>query len=194
MAEIRPWVGAHISMAQFKVMKDCVLIDCSRDKVRSLDLMLREEPATPAEEEEAIWGDIAYAFAKPLTRDDVLSEYLATQAISGKFRREGYDGVAYQSALGKGKCIALFDLDAADLAACSLHVTESVTYKFGQINNWYCVPKHHQHIADGIGIDVSSPEAALPHFLRITYLPCEEDTKTPSSGRDAEDQRSDRGV
>jgi hypothetical protein len=194
MAEVRPWVGAHISLAQFTVMKDSALVDCSRDKVRSGDLMLREEPATPAENEEAIWGDIAYAFAKPLTQDDLLSEYLATQTISERFRREGYDGVAYQSPLGKGKCIAFFDLDAADLAACALYTTESVTHTFRQTNNWYCIPKYNQHVADSIGIDVSSLEAAKPHFLHIMFLPHEEDRETPTAGRDAEGQSLDREV
>ena len=192
MAEVRPWVGAHISLAQFKAMKDCTLIDFSLDKVRTLDLMLRGEPATPDEEEKAIWGDIAYAFAAPLTQADVASECLATQAISERFRREGYDGIAYQSAPGRGKCIALFDLNAADLAACALHATESVTYTLAQVNNWYCIPKHHQHVADSIEIDVSSPQAALPHFLRIKYLLPEGDTEAPTPERDADGQPSDR--
>ena len=183
-----------MSLAQFKVMKDCTLIDCSGDKVRSMDLVLREEPATPAEKEEAIWGDIAYAFAEPLTRDDVLSRYLATQAISERFRREGYDGIAYESALGKGKCIALFDLDVADLASCALYKTESVTHTFRQINNWYCIPKHYQDIADSIGIGAASPEAALPHFLRITFCPPEQDIEAPTTERSAEGQPPDREV
>ena len=195
MPEARPWVGAHISLAQFKMMKNCMLIDCSLDKLRSVDLMLREEPAIPAEEEDAIWGDIAYAFAKPQTQNDVLSEYVTTQAISERFRREGYDGVAYQSPLGTGKCIALFDLDVADLAACALYETKSVTHTFGQINNWYCIPRHFPHVADSMGIDLSSPEAGLPHFLRITsYLPVEEDREAPTAVPDAEGQPSDREV
>jgi len=195
MAEVRPWVGAHISLAHFKLIKDCMLIDCSHDKVVSIELMLREDPATPAEEEAAIWGDVAHAFSKPLTQDDVPSEYLATQAISERFQREGYDGIAYQSPLGKGKCIALFDLDAAELAQCALFETKSVTHTFGQINNWYCIPKHYQHVADSIGIDVSSPEAARPRFLRIVdYRLCEEDRETPTAGLDAEGQEPDREV
>ncbi len=136
--------------------------------------MLREEPASTAEQAAAVWGDIAYTFTKPLTRDDDPTEYFATQAIAEQFRQQGYDGVAYQSALGEGKCIALFDLDAAELASCGLFETETVTHTFAQINNWYCIPKHHPDVACSIGIDVSSPKAAEPHFLKIEFLPADE--------------------
>jgi len=168
IAEMRPWRGAYISLGQFRVLKDCLLMDFSDDKLRSADLIWSDEPPTAVEREESVWGDIAYAFAKPLTRNEELSEYLATQAISERFRQEGYDGVAYRSALGTGKCIALFDLDSADLSACALHEVDAVKSTFQQINNWYCIPKHHQRVADSMGIDVCSPEAARPHHLQIT--------------------------
>src|ERR1039457_5941384 len=32
MSEVRPWVGSHISLAQFKVTHDCEVVDCSMDK------------------------------------------------------------------------------------------------------------------------------------------------------------------
>lgn len=170
MAEVRPWRGAHISLGQFTVMKKSTLIDFSMDNVRSVDLMFRRRgQVSTAERASAVWGDIAYAFKKPLTRDDDKTEYLATQAIAEEFRKEGYDGVAYQSALGKGKCVALFDLDAAELAACALFEAKAVVHTFTQANNWYRIPKHHPNIASRIGLDVLSPEAAQPHFLKIRY-------------------------
>ncbi len=140
--------------------------------------MLRKEPASTAEQASAIWGDIAYAFAKPLTRDDDLTEYLATQAIAEEFRKRGYDGVVYQSALGEGKCVALFDLDVAELTQCALFETKAVTHSFVQTNNWYCIPKHHPTIAASKGLDILSPEAAQPHFLTIRYFPVSENSPT----------------
>ncbi|MBV9156286.1 MAG: RES family NAD+ phosphorylase [Acidobacteriaceae bacterium] len=56
LAEVRPWRGAHISLGLFKVTRDCALIDFSMDKVRSVDLMLRKEPASTAERALAVWG------------------------------------------------------------------------------------------------------------------------------------------
>lgn len=178
MAEVRPWVGAHITLAHFKVAKDCVLVDCSLDKTTSLDLMLRNVEVTPDEREQAVWGDIAQAFSKPLTQDDTLEEYWATQVLSERFKSEGYDGVAYKSPLGKGKNIALFDLDAADPINGTLYVTESVSYRFTQTNNTYYVPKHYPDWAKQHGIDPSLPNAENPLFLRIVgYYPLEAEEK-----------------
>ncbi len=56
MAEVRPWVGAHITLAHFNVAKDCVLVDCSLDKTTSLDLMFRDVEVTPDEREQHIIG------------------------------------------------------------------------------------------------------------------------------------------
>lgn len=181
LAEVRPWRGAYISLGVFRVIKDCKLIDFSTDKLRSVDLLLRKEQASTAEQASAIWGDIAYAFAKPLTKDDDLTEYLATQAIAEEFRKRGYDGVLYQSALGEGKCVALFDLDVAELTQCALFETKTVTHTFVQTNNWYCIPKHHPKIAAGVGLDISSPEAAQPHFLKIKYFSVSEAPPTSAS-------------
>jgi hypothetical protein len=32
MAEVRPWVGSYISLAQFKIMRDVVVVDCTKDE------------------------------------------------------------------------------------------------------------------------------------------------------------------
>ena len=83
--------------------------------------------------------------------------------------------------LAKGGRIALLDLDAADLASCSLHETESVAQAFGQSNNSYCIPKHHPRIAARIGLNAASPEAALPHFLHITFPTGGEGREAPAT-------------
>jgi hypothetical protein len=32
VAEVRPWVGSYVSLAQFKIMRDVVVVDCPRTK------------------------------------------------------------------------------------------------------------------------------------------------------------------
>lgn len=46
MAEVRPWIGAYVTLAVFEVVRDCALVDCSQDKLTTLDLLMREEEAT----------------------------------------------------------------------------------------------------------------------------------------------------
>jgi hypothetical protein len=74
--------------------------------------------------------------------------------------------VAYQSALGKGKNIALFDLNAAHPINGTLFKTEAVEYKFEQANNTYYIPKYHPDWARKSGID---PESEIPHFMSIFH-------------------------
>src|SRR5437867_1481725 len=65
--------------------------------------MLRDVEVTPDERDQAVWGDIAQAFSKPLTRDDTLEEYWATQVLWERFKSEGYDGVAHKSHRGRAR-------------------------------------------------------------------------------------------
>lgn len=143
MAEVRPWVGAYISLAQFRVMNDCILIDCSLDKTTSWDLAFRGIQPTPQNLARAIWGDLAQAFAKPLTRNDTLEEYRPTQALADCFKSAGYDGIGYKSALGKGKDIALFNLEAADPINVTLYQTKELSYTFEPEENTRYIPGAH---------------------------------------------------
>jgi hypothetical protein len=164
MAEVRPWIGAYITLAMFEVAKNCMLVDCSQDTLTTFDLLMREDEATDEEREQAVWGDIAEALSTPLTRDDTLEEYLAKQCLAEEFEVEGYDGIAYQSALGKGRNFALFDLDAAHPINGTLFKTDAVEHKFVQDNNTYVIPKYYPDWAKKNGID---PGSEVPHWMRI---------------------------
>jgi hypothetical protein len=169
MAEVRPWIGAYITLAVFEVARDCVLVDCSQDKLTTLDLLMRDQEATEEEREQAVWGDIAKAFSTPLTRNDTLEEYCVTQRLAERLETAEYDGVAYQSALGVGRNFALFDLDAANPTNGTLFKTEAVEYKFEQANNTYYIPKYYPEWAKRNGID---PESEVPHSMRVVgYFP-----------------------
>lgn len=144
MAEVRPWVGSHISMAQFKVMRDVKLVDCSKDKRIFAHWVLDKKSKPSAEKcEEIVWGDIAYAFSRPVTPDEPVTEYVPTQILAELFRSCGYDGVVYWSLLAEGHNIALFDCGAAELINCTLFETDSVSFKFDQCNNTYFISKHY---------------------------------------------------
>jgi hypothetical protein len=181
MAEVRPWIGAYITLAVFEVVRDCILVDCSQDKVTTLDLLMREQDATDGDRELAVWGEIAKALSTPLTHDDTLEEYWATQCLAERLKAEGFDGVAYQSALGKGRNFALFDLDAACPINGTLFKTEAVEYKFEPTNNTYYIPKHYADWARKSGID---PESKVPHNMGIVaFLPLD-DTKSDEINAD----------
>jgi len=128
MAESRPWKGAHISIGQFKITKDLQVIDCTLENEK-VSIIYFDEP-DHKKKEKAVWRDISESFSKPVNKDDLYLEYIPTQILSELFKREGFDGILYNSNLGEGKNLALFDLVNADLKYCSLSRCAEVMYKF----------------------------------------------------------------
>ena len=63
--------------------------------------------------ERMVWGQIDYAFMRPVTRTDDAADYAPTQVLAEFFHHLGYDGVAYASSYGEGHNVALFDLASA---------------------------------------------------------------------------------
>jgi len=142
MAEVRPWLGLYISVGQFKTLKDLALVDCSVEHGRGFNFFF-EEPA-PDQREKAVWRDIDEAFSEPVSSSDSTADYAPTQILAESFRRHGYDGIAYKSALGEGFNVALFDLNAADLINCFLYEVEKVSFEFSQASNPYFVKKYYE--------------------------------------------------
>ena len=145
MAEVRPWVGSYVSLAQFKLMRGCTVVDCSSDKQRDLlTIVWGSDPPNAAEIEAGIWGDIAHAFSKPVAIDEARIEYVATQVLAEAFRSHGYEGIVYRSLLDKeGKNVALFDVSAAAPVAYALHRARSVDFEFDLVDGPSVDAKHH---------------------------------------------------
>lgn len=139
MSEVRPWVGSLISVGHFLIKKDLLLIDCSVSHEKSVIYYL-EEP-DPKQRERAVWTHIDQAFSKPVTNNDQVAEYVPTQIIAELFRHEGTDGILYQSSLGKGSNIVLFDLEVAELIDCHLYKADSIFFDFKPVANPYFVVK-----------------------------------------------------
>jgi hypothetical protein len=141
MCEVRPWMGSYISVGQFRLLRDCKIVDCSRDHKKFP--IYFEEPGL-ADKRQAVWANIDRAFAEPMTSADGIAEYVSTQILAELFKREGFDGVAYKSNFGEdGYNVALFDLDAADLINCFLFEVKKIEMKFEERANPYFVAKYY---------------------------------------------------
>ena len=131
LAEVRPWVGSMVSVAQFKTIRELRLVNCTTDE-KGRRVYLDKEPSPP-EREEAVWAEIDRAFAQPVNPSDDLADYIPTQIIAELFKANGFDGVAYRSSLGREHNVALFDIDAAELVNRFLFELESLKFKFRQV-------------------------------------------------------------
>jgi len=141
MAEVRPWIGSYISLAEFKLLKDVIIINCSTH--RKWPVFYSEEPS-PTKRKMAIWQDIDEAFSRPVTTNEDSTDYVPTQIIAELFKNNGFDGIAYRSSLGKGHNIALFNLEAADLCNCTLFLVKEISFNFSQASNTYFIPKYYK--------------------------------------------------
>jgi hypothetical protein len=134
MTEVRPWIGSYVSAAQFVVLRDLRVVDCSSNM---------DSPVGDNAQQRA-WWYINEAFSEPVTRSDDVADYAPTQVLAEAFRSVGCDGIIYGSKLGGGRTVAVFDLAAAEPVACQLYRVEAVNLKFSNAENPY---KHHRVIA-----------------------------------------------
>ena len=139
VSEVRPWLGALVSVAQMKVQREIRLVNCSEGHNSSLDLYF-EEP-DPSERETAVWRAISRGFSEPVSPDPGVAEYAPTQVLAEHFKKIGYDGVVYASKLADGFNVALFDLEALSVIDVRLYPVKAVRYEIGEMKNSYVV-KH----------------------------------------------------
>ena len=141
--EVRPPIGSYVSVAQFKVLKDLRLVDCSAKEIGNLERIFKKE-WTPKDTEKQVWSDINSAFSKPVERGDDSLDYIPTQIITETFKLNGFDGIAYKSSYGEdGFNVALFDVAAADVIKRCLYRIKDVSVTLSQQGNPYFVSKYY---------------------------------------------------
>lgn len=133
MSEVRPWVGAIGTIAEFLLLRDLTLVDCS-EKIStsaSLKWLAGVEPP-PEDRERFIWGQVNASFSEPTTSTDTTAHYAPTQILAEMFRHAKLDGIIYNSSVAHGKNVALFNLADAEVGDRSLFHTKDLVYTFGR--------------------------------------------------------------
>ncbi len=121
VAETRPWKGAHISVARFRITKRIMIAD-----LRYTDERL-EQLKMPPDDKDGVLQRVAYmlvigdTFSRPGHENSDI-EYVPTQFISGILKQKGFSGISYASHLSSsGTNLALFDSSAAKSEGVSIH-------------------------------------------------------------------------
>ncbi len=148
ISEIRPWVDAAVSVAQFKTLKDVKAIDLSRGHGKFsieevIDDLLNGKQPDADTKEKAVWVDIDSAFSRPVTLSDGPTDYVPTQVLAELFSDVGYDAVVYKSHFGDdGYNIGLFNVADAEAINCAPYRVAEIEVKFEEAGNrWYSI-KH----------------------------------------------------
>lgn len=139
ISEVRPWVGAECRLLRPLRTLDLTLGHGNSSFV-GFQAVIGGSPVSSADKEKAVWIDIDNAFSRPVTVSDDRADYAPTQILTELFRSHGYDGICYKSQFGdnekrKGYNIAIFDPDAAEIAACTPYRVDSIKVYATQTDN-----------------------------------------------------------
>jgi hypothetical protein len=131
MSEVRPWVGAIGTLAEFSVRRKLRLVNCAERLSTGIPLkwFAGIEPSRE-EREHCVWAKMNGSFAEPMTSTDTTADYAPTQVLAETFRNAGFDGVTYNSSVASGMDIALFDLASADVVDRKIFHTRGLHYEF----------------------------------------------------------------
>ncbi|WKW13515.1 RES family NAD+ phosphorylase [Pseudogemmatithrix spongiicola] len=134
IAEIGARKHSIVTVASLLATRDLSIVNATLETDHNLWLG-NEEPEGEVLER-MVWGQIDYAFMRPVTRADDAADYAPTQVLAELFRQLGYDGVAYASSYGEGHNVALFDLESARVEAAQVsRVTDmklTVNHEYGE--------------------------------------------------------------
>lgn len=149
ISEVRPWVGAEVSVARCKLLRPLRTLDLSLGYGQSsfsgavFEHVLGERELTALEKEKAVWIDIDNAFSTPTTLSDDHADYAPTQILAELFRSVGYDAIAYKSHFdGDGERlgynVAIFDPSAVEIISCAPYQVKAIKIEAEQIGNpWF---------------------------------------------------------
>jgi RES domain len=139
IAEVRPWVGADVTIARFRALRELRLVNTvAKDRTT---MVYSYEPE-PEERERAVWLDMDHAFSRPVTVGEDTADYVPTQVLAEFFKTNHLDGIAYGSSLGKGQNIVLFDINVAEQIQGDLVNVTGVRYIYDLAANPYFVGAH----------------------------------------------------
>jgi len=141
--EVRPLIGGYVSVAQFTVLKDLKLINCSAPEIGNLTFL--DKNLSAGDIEKIVWSEINRAFSEPVERGSDSLDYVPTQIIAEAFKLNAFDGIAYKSSFGEDAFnVALFDAAAADLINCGLYRIDDVSVAISEQDNPYFMKRHYK--------------------------------------------------
>ncbi|MEJ0025948.1 MAG: RES family NAD+ phosphorylase [Rhizomicrobium sp.] len=149
VSEVRPWLGAGVSVAQFEVRRDVRALDLTKGHEQfgfgllTMEQLMGEASVDRDTKRRAVWTDIDSAFSRPVSRSEETYDYVPTQILAEAFRETGYEGIVYRSSFGDpGYNIVLFDVHDAEICSCAPYTINKLSVEFEQSgNDWFASTK-----------------------------------------------------
>jgi RES domain-containing protein len=131
IAEVRPWRGLFVSVAQVQAARDVRIVDLS-EAPPATNPFTDESPQYEVELEELLMA-FGEELGRPLRRADNPSDYLPSQKLVRRIRQCGfYDGIRYPSAMSsRGTNVVLFDPTVVEIGIARLVEVREIGVTYG---------------------------------------------------------------
>jgi hypothetical protein len=129
VSEVRPALGFYVSLAQITLLRDCRVLDLTKD-LPSLNPFVRESIGWHVEIRELL-RRLGEEMSRPLERNEDKSLYVPCQRFADYIRENRYDGIRYPSALNPGgSSIVFFDPTVAEVGPTTLVKITEVNFEY----------------------------------------------------------------
>ena len=163
IAEVRPWIEEQVSVGRFDALQDVRVVDATGGLFRGITVTIKTPSSTRPGEydkeyaadedgngfvtqtaEEKLWRSIDDAFSQPVSPppSDNPSIYAPTQYLAERLKGEGYQGVAYKSALSSsGINYVVFEPNLFRFKCSKIMWAKEITYKIADKKNGHAFYK-----------------------------------------------------
>jgi hypothetical protein len=126
IAEIRPWKGATVTVAHIIPKKKLKLVGLFSDPISPFDF---ESPYEILEIDK-ILSSFIQELSTPVDPNKSEIEYLPTQYITELIKTKGFDGIFFDSAMGPGNNVVIFDENNVDAKSIQIMKVSNIIYNY----------------------------------------------------------------
>jgi hypothetical protein len=130
IAEVRPWCGALISIATFNLKESLNTINFSFFSEQKLFDFIDIEDIDAALNRLQFFNNLSSEMSKPISPSDSYLEYIPTQYVTEFIKYQGYDGIIFDSSLGLGQNVVLFNQENVEVSSSELVKISQIQYNF----------------------------------------------------------------
>ncbi len=109
IAEIRPHTGDHATVGRFTAKSNLKIANLRNPRKTASPFLLDDDGILNLRQDIDFLVQLGKELTKPIVPDAAAIDYIPSQYICELIKKFGYDGVMYDSSVGRGVNLALFD-------------------------------------------------------------------------------------
>ncbi|MGE7977376.1 RES domain-containing protein [Psychrobacillus sp. NPDC093200] len=134
IAEVRPWSGSVVSVATVYLKESQNTINFSVFHNKSILDYLDKKDYEGTINRIQFFNQLGIELSRPVSPLDSYLEYIPTQFLTEFIKYQGFDGMIFDSSLGEGQNVVLFNEGDVDITQTELFRVESISYNFRDLN------------------------------------------------------------